>query len=118
MAKFNIGDKVTSVWEPNKIGVIESINTLFYSSPLYTVCYEDGNKYANYEETFKKVVTPDDALRYGDILTDDELYCNILGAGWFSDYGYIRIRTILYDERIFYHKMVDGEVEKFKELTA
>ena len=118
MNKFNIGDRVFSIYEPDKILTVISIDTIQHPYPVYTVEFENGNKYANYGNVFKLAIQEEDVLRYGDILTDDELYCNIPGAGWFSDYGYIRILTIRYDERIFYHKMVDGEVVKFKELTV
>ena len=116
MVKFNVGDIIykdkSSV--PYTITEIDEV-----SGPLPKYKLTQGDfSFWDYYIGWKKLVTPDDALRYGEILMDDELYCNIPGAGWFSDYGYIRIRTIRYDERIFYHKMVDGEVVEFKELTV
>lgn len=51
----------------------------------------------------------DNILRYGEILTDD-LYSD--GVGW-----HYRIRIISYNNHIFYHKMLNGEVIDFKELN-
>lgn len=63
---------------------------------------------------WKKLTMPDDALRYGEVLTDDNLYTTEFCP---KKENYTRIRTISYDNRIFYHKMVNGEVVEFKELT-
>ena len=55
-----------------------------------------------------------DLLRYGEILTDDMYEDNSMledGIEWFA-----RIRTISYNNHIYYHKMVNGEIVKVKEL--
>ena len=116
MANFNVGDIICKD-ESSVPYTITEIDEVSVPMSKYKLTQGDFS-FWDYCLGWKKLVTLDDALRYGEILTDDELYCNILGAGWFSDYGYIRIRTIRYDERIFYHKMVDGEVVEFKELTV
>lgn len=113
MNKFNIGDKVFSIYEPNKILTVISIDTIQYPYPVYTVEFEDGNIYANYGNIFKLAVREEDALRYGEVLTDDEIHCFPNGKE-----GWLRIRTIRYESRIFYHKMVNGEVVWFKELMV
>ena len=118
MPLFYVGDKVYNKKHPDKIYTVKKRTDITHCIPNYILIDENGKELNNFCVGWIKLVTPDDALRYGEILTDDELYCNIPGAGWFSDYGYIRIRTIRYDERIFYHKMVDGEVVEFKELTV
>lgn len=64
---------------------------------------------------WKKLVTPDESLRYGEVLTDDELHYELKGHVTICPI-HKRIRTIRYDNRIFYHKMVNGEVVEFKEL--
>lgn len=52
-----------------------------------------------------------DILRYGTILTDDNLICI---------YKYesvlVRIRIIAYNENVYYHKMLDSEVVEFKKV--
>ena len=53
--KFNIGDKIISIYEPNKIGIVVNIQTSYYPEPVYTIMYEDGNEYANYADSFRKV---------------------------------------------------------------
>lgn len=108
---FNIGDKVTSIWEPHKMATIKSIDPMTQPEPVYTVLYEDGNEYSNYAAVFKKVVTSEDVLRYGEALTDDTSFINY-------ECNCLRIRTIRYDGKIFYHKMVNDEVVEFKELTV
>lgn len=51
----------------------------------------------------------DDVLRYGTILTDDELFdrCDEMAS-------YIRVRIVSYQGEIYYHKMINGEVVEFK----
>ena len=51
-------------------------------------------------------VTPEDVLRYGEVIINEE----------FVEYGSIRIRIISYSDSIYYHKMVNGEVVDFKEI--
>ena len=50
--------------------------------------------------------TPEDVLRYGEIIINEE----------FVEYGSIRIRIISYGGSIYYHKMVNGEIVEFKEI--
>lgn len=52
-----------------------------------------------------------DALRYGTILTDDELYDH-----YYPMDKYVRIHIIAYNGIIYYHKMVNGEVVEFKKV--
>ena len=53
-------------------------------------------------------VTDKDVLRYGEII-NDESYVLYSGQN-------IRIRIISYNDYIYYHKMVDGEVVDFKPI--
>ena len=53
-------------------------------------------------------VTDKDVLRYGEII-NDESYVLYNGQN-------IRIRIISYNDYIYYHKMVDGEVVDFKPI--
>ena len=116
MVKFNIGDIICKD-ESSVPYTVTEIDEISGPMPKYKLVQGDFS-FWDYCLGWKKLVTPDDALRYGEVLTNDESYCDMPGADWFSDYGYIRIRTIRYDGRIFYHKMVNGEVVKFKELTV
>lgn len=50
-----------------------------------------------------------DALRYGEFLTD-----NTCPNG---DEGNIRIRTIRYDGKVYRHKMINGAVTSFEEIA-
>ena len=52
--EFHIGDKLVSIWEPNKIGTVVNIKKGFYDKPVYTVMYDDYNEYCNYAMAFKK----------------------------------------------------------------
>lgn len=107
---FNIGDVIykdeSSV--PYTVAEID-----FVTGPMSKYKLVQGNfSFWDYCIGWKKLATPDEALRYGEVLTDDMNYvCRAEG-----DLD-IRIRTIRYDNRIFYHKMVNGEVVEFKELT-
>lgn len=53
-----------------------------------------------------------DVLRYGEYLTDEQIKCVSNDGSTF----YVRIRVIDYNNELYYHKMVDGEVVEFKEL--
>lgn len=118
MAKFNINENVI-VNGGNYTGVVVGIDAISYPLPLYEVkINETGELLPYYEPAIKKLVTPDDALRYGDVLTDENLYCELQAENGFEDCHYVRIRTIRYESYIFYHKMVNGEVVEFKELAV
>ena len=54
-------------------------------------------------------VTDKDVLRYGEIINDESF---VLYSG-----QNIRIRIISYNDHIYYHKMVDGEVVDFKPIV-
>lgn len=58
-----------------------------------------------------KSLDVDRILRYGVILTDDELYdrCDDMAAE-------VRIRLFSYESVIYYIKMINGEVEEFKKV--
>ena len=113
MAKFNINEDVI-VNGGSYTGVVVGIDATFYPLPLYEVkINETGELLPYYEPAIKKFVTPDDALRYGDVLTDENFRAHNIPRD-----DYVRIRTIRYEYRIFYHKMVNGEVVEFKELTV
>ena len=63
-------------------------------------------------------VDDEEALRYGIVLTDDNIKELVWENQWGDDYEfqYVRIRTISYDDHLYYHCMVDGIVTNFKEL--
>lgn len=63
---------------------------------------EDGYSLPNYLID----VTPEDVLRYGEVIINEE----------FVEYGSIRIRIISYGGSIYYHKMVNGDVVEFKKI--
>ena len=53
-------------------------------------------------------VTDKDVLRYGEVISDESY---VLNNG-----QNVRIRIISYNDYIYYHKMVDGEVVDFKSI--
>lgn len=107
---FNVGDIICKD-ETSVPYTVEDIDVVSVPMPKYKLI--EGNfKFWDYCIGWKKLVTPDDTLRYGEVLTDDSYYVDGLNGGSH------RIRTISYGNRIFYHKMVNGEVVEFKELTV
>lgn len=113
MSRFKINERVI-VNDGVYTGVIVGIDTISYPLPLYDVkTNETGEVLPYYEPAIKKLATPDECLRYGEVLTDEQIHCFPRGK-----VGWVRIRTISYDNRIFYHKMVNDEVVEFKELTV
>ena len=113
---FNIGDIICKD-ESSVPYTVTEIEALTCPMPKYKLTQGDFS-FWDYCIGWKKLVTPDEALRYGEVLTDDNLYCEIQAEDGFEDHKFVRIRTISYDNRIFYHKMVNGEVVEFKELTV
>ena len=107
MAKFDIGDKIY-IHNPEDYHIVKEVDEITRPIPLYKVEDEWG-EFWSYCFEYKKIFNAEDALRYGDVLTDDR---------YTLDVWHYRIRTIRYESRIFYHKMVNGEVIKFKELTV
>ena len=52
--------------------------------------------------------SPNDILRYGTILTDDEL--------WDETDACIRIKIVSYEQAVYYVKMINGEIAEFKKV--
>lgn len=112
MPFFNVGDKVYNRGNPNKIYTVKKRTDITHCIPNYILIDEKGKELNNFCVGWVKWVTSDDALKYGEVLTDDMYYvCRSEG-----DLD-VRIRTIRYEHGVFYHKMVNGEVVEFKELT-
>lgn len=114
MAKFNLNDRVYVKEELCK-GTVIGVDSLSRPLPVYKVLIDESNKVKLYYGAMLRcLVSSDDALRYGEILTDDNMCC----VNYYpKKEDSIRIRTIRYDSVIYYHKMVNGEVVEFKELT-
>lgn len=110
---FNIGDIICKD-ETSVPYTVEEIDIISGPMPKYKLTQGDFS-FWDYCLGWKKLVTSDDVLRYGDVLTDDNLYTIEFCP---KKENYTRIRTISYDNRIFYHKMVNGEVVEFKELVV
>lgn len=110
MARFNIGDKVRSSEMQYYLEVVD-IDEVTNALPKYKL-HDDWGDFWSYCFGWNKEYNANEVLRYGNILTDDSYYVEGLNGGSH------RIRTISYDNRIFYHKMMNGEVVEFKELTV
>lgn len=53
----------------------------------------------------------ENVLRYGLVITDDAFGKTVAE---FGQRNAIRIRLISYCDKLYYHKMIDGEVVEFK----
>lgn len=72
MSSFKINENVI-VNGGSYTGVVVGIDAVSYPLPLYDVkINETGEVLPYYEPAIKKLVTPDDALRYREVLTDDD----------------------------------------------
>lgn len=109
MTKFNIGDKVRDSKMQHYLEIVD-IDEVTNALPKYKL-HDDWGDFWSYCFGWSKEYNANEVLRYGNILTDDTYYVDGLNG------GNHRIRNISYDNRIFYHKMVNGEVVEFKELT-
>ena len=109
MERFNVGDIICKD-ESSVPYMVTDIDEV--SGPVIRYELTQGKFiFWDYCIGWKKLATPDEALRYGEVLTDDTSLINY-------ECNCLRVRTIRYEGRIFYHKMVDGEVVEFKELTV
>lgn len=115
---FNIGDVIYKD-ESSVPYTVEDIDYVSGPMPKYKV-FQDDFYFWDYCIGWKKVVTEDEVLRYGNVLTDETILIDqyYIINGSLNKIEYIRIRNISYDNRIFYHKMVNGEVVEFKELMV
>ena len=66
---------------------------------------EDGYVFPSY---LIDEITNKDVLRYGEVINDESF---VLYSG-----QNVRIRIFSYNDHIYYHKMVDGEVVDFKPI--
>ena len=115
MTKFNVGDIICKD-ESSVPYTVKDIDVISGPMPKYKLA-DDNFKFWDYCIGWKKLATEDEALRYGEVLTDDMVFGKPQGKS-VLDMDWIRIRTIRYESRIFYHKMVNGKVVEFKELTV
>ena len=69
---------------------------------------EDGYVFPSY---LIDKVTDKDVLRYGEVVVDENLVNFAIDGK-----NYVRIRIFSYNDYIYYHKMVDGEVVDFKPI--
>ena len=60
------------------------------------------------DESLDKESIANDILRYGTILTDDEL--------WDKTDACVRIKIVSYEQAVYYVKMVNGEIVEFKKV--
>lgn len=108
---FGLG-KDSIPWGENVEVDIETLNNSSYLStyelngyyvPTCMFKVDDAN--------LDKEPSANDILRYGTILTDDELFdrCDDMAAE-------VRIRLFSYENTIYYIKMINGEVEEFKKV--
>ena len=60
------------------------------------------------DESLDEESIANDILRYGTILTDDEL--------WDETDACVRIKIVSYEQTVYYVKMINGEVVEFKKV--
>lgn len=80
------------------------LNGFFVPTCVFKV--DDGN--LDDDESLDKESIANDILRYGIILTDDEL--------WDETDACVRIKIVSYEQAIYYVKMVNGEIVEFKKV--
>lgn len=117
-AKFRVGDviwfKAPSDNETHK-GIVVSIDELSNQVPKYTVCTttSDHKTYELLEPwLMRRVVTYKEVKQDGVVLVDEAWATLKAGKGYRHN-----IKIIRYDGRIYYLKLVNNNVEHFKELV-
>lgn len=61
-------------------------------------------------------VNPDGILRYGKVITDDQMHTINVDVDRRPVTGDARIRLISYEGNLYYHKMVNGDVVECREV--
>ena len=107
MSKFDIGDKI----KDSEFPYIYTVRKIDKQNGRYYIVSNDGFSLWSSCIGYEKVPTLDEILRYGEILTDDKFI-----EDYFT-HRLTRIRTILYENQVFYLKMINDEIVKFKKLT-
>ena len=76
--------------------------------------FRDGNLFAYpmcvVDELEDEERNPDDILRYGKVITDDQIYTINVDVDRRPVTGDVHIRLVEFDGLLFYHKMVNGDV--------
>lgn len=81
--------------------------------------YEEGRYFCTSIYTYPMCVVDklqdekpnsDDILRYGKVITDDQLHTINVDVGRRPVTGDVRIRLVEFNDLLFYHKMVNGDV--------
>lgn len=108
---FKVGDKIRPRGSGSDYLEVLQIDSVTHPLPHYLV-QDSMGAFWDYCIGWEKQISPDDVLRYGEILTDDIIH----NFGNRGEVIWTRIKTIRYEDHVYYHKMVDGEVEEFKEL--
>ena len=104
MKRFRVGDCIKD--SHGLQYVVVGVDNITHEVPLYKI--SDGQfTMSVLGYGYELVVHPEDALHYGEVLTDD--YFTVDGKA-------IRIRTIKFDNDIYYYRMVAGENVQFMKL--
>ena len=86
----------------------------------YAICFCSGNSFAyplcvvdEISEDNTESVNTDNILRYGKVITDDDMLVSDHDA-----YEHIRIRLISYNGDLYYQKMVNGDVVECRKVGS
>ena len=104
---FGIDSKVGS-WGEVVEGYKDGICFCSGDSFTYPLCVVDEIVEDNTE-----LVSPDNILRYGKVITDDA-YASV--ATEFGRRQAVRIRLIAYNDELYYHKMVGGDLVECRKV--
>lgn len=83
-----------------------------YKDAIYSQDLEYGYAFPNY---LIVDVTPEDVLRYGEIIIDEEIYDSCLVKAY-DEHVCVRLRVISYNGSLYWLKQEDGDVVEFKEI--
>lgn len=113
MQEFKIGDYVRPNYLKDWVKITD-VDKLTMPTIRYKL---NLNGYEWWDVCFgwEKKSDEQDVLRNGEYLTDDQLHYFTCSP---KQENHVRIRIIKYEDKIYYHKMVNGEVVEFKELTV
>lgn len=116
MQEFNIGDYVRPNYLKDWVKITD-VDKLTMPTIRYKL---NLNGYEWWDVCFgwEKKSDEEDILRYGEYLTDDQLTNIKSYSNKTVPVDFVRIRIIKYENKIYYHKMVNGEVIEFKELIV
>lgn len=110
---FKVGDKIYT-HPSNIVYTVLEVDYISEPIPKYKIT-NDQVIFWDYCFGWQKVIVPNEILTYGEILIDEQMLVP-QGEIFIGCFDSIKIKIIRYDHHIFYFKLINNKIVKFKKL--